>query len=108
MKIDRKYCCDPFKQHKTLRKKDLRDVTDQQAKNYPSLVSMGLKICSNGRIMISKYTEEMETEIMETFPQHPEISDITDKSPEEAEVKANEHDDSMFSSPDSELHYLDK
>ncbi len=31
---------------------------------------------------------------------------MTEKSPEEAEVKADEHDHSMFSSPDSKLHDL--
>ena len=42
-----KYCCDPVKEHKSRRAKDLRNVTDRQAQEHPSLVSIEEKICSS-------------------------------------------------------------
>eukprot|EP00112_Aurelia_sp_Birch-Aquarium-sp1_P015851 Seg3541.3 transcript_id=Seg3541.3/GoldUCD/mRNA.D3Y31 product="hypothetical protein" protein_id=Seg3541.3/GoldUCD/D3Y31 len=106
MKTDRKYCCDPFKEHTTLRKKDLRDVTEEQAINYPSMVSIGLKICSCCRKKLCKLPTEMVACVQ---PQHTEIADTIEQiSQEETGGEVNEQDDSIFSSPDSELHDINK
>ena len=103
MKTDRKYCCDPFKEHKTLGKKDLRDVTEEQAKNYPSMVSFGLKICSGCRKKLCKLPAEMVACLQ---PQHTEMAEQI--SQEETGGEANEQNDSIFSNPDSELYDINK
>ena len=59
----RKYCCDPFKQHKTKRTKDLRLVTVEQAKCNPSLVQVGMKICTNCRKLPQKPQHMVEEEL---------------------------------------------
>ena len=46
-KYHQTYCCDPFKEQKSRRAKDLRNVTDRQAQEHPSLVSIGEQIYSN-------------------------------------------------------------
>eukprot|EP00795_Rhopilema_esculentum_P004766 gene4766-21070_t len=51
---NRKYCCDPFQVHKTKRTKDLRLVTAEQAKCNPSLVQVGMKICTNCRKQLQR------------------------------------------------------
>ena len=61
-KKHQKYCCDPFKEHKSRRAKDLRNVTDRQAQEHPSLVSIGEKICSNCRKRLGTPSSEAETE----------------------------------------------
>ena len=57
-----KYCCDPFKEHKSRRAKDLRNVTDGQAQEHPSLVLIGEKICSNCRKRLGTLSPEAESE----------------------------------------------
>jgi len=57
-----KYCCDPIKEHKCKRAKDLRNVIDRQAQEHPSLVSIGEKICSNCRKRLGTVSPEAETE----------------------------------------------
>ena len=59
----RKYCCDPFKVHKTRRTKDLRFVTAEQAKCNPSLVQVGMKICTNCRKQLQKPQCMVEEEL---------------------------------------------
>ena len=54
---NRKYCCDPFQVHKTKRTKDLRLVTAEQAKCNPSLVQVGIKICTNCRKQLQRVVE---------------------------------------------------
>ena len=57
-----KYCCDPVKEHKSRRAKDLRNVTDKQAQEHPSLVSIEEKICSNCRKRLGTLFPEAGTE----------------------------------------------
>ena len=61
-KQHQKYCCDPFKQHKNRRAKDLRNVTDTQAHEHPSLVSIGEKVCFNCHKRLGTLSPEAETE----------------------------------------------
>ena len=62
VKKHQKYCCDPFKEHKSRRTKDLRNVTDRQAHEHPSLVLIVEKICSNCRKRLGTLSLEAETE----------------------------------------------
>ena len=57
-----KYCYDPFKKHKSKRTKNLRNVTDRQTLEQPSLLSVGEKIRSSCRTRLGVLSPEAETE----------------------------------------------
>ena len=48
--------------HKTKRKKDLRLVTAEQAKCNPSLIQVGMKICTNCRKPLQRQQHMVEAE----------------------------------------------
>ena len=89
-----KYCCDPFKEHTSKRTKDLRHVTDIQARDYPSLVSVGEKICTNCRKRLGK------------LPPEAAIQPSDDEQNEEQGIDDSFTHDQSFTSPEVELSSL--
>ena len=89
-----KYCCGPFKEHTSKRTKDLRHVTDIQACDYPSLVSIGEKICTNCQKRLGK------------LPPKAAIQPSDDEQNKEQGIDDSFTHDQSFTSPEVELSSL--
>lgn len=93
-----KYCVNPFKLH-GCKRKDLRDVTREQAIKHPSLVSTGQKICSQCRKELSKRPEESTEDVQEPFSMESLSSDEGASGAEAIGMSESE----LFSSPEASL-----
>ena len=93
-KKHQKYCCDPFKEHTSKRTKDLRHITDIQAHDYPSLVSIGEEICTNCRKRLGNLPPEAAIQLS------------NDEQNKEQGLSDSFTHDQSFTSPEVELSSL--